>query len=267
MTEPIPHPVITHHARGSGPPVVLLNGLMMSIAGWGPFATRLEAAHRVVRADFRGQLLTPGPARGDYAANALDVVQLLDQLGLERVHLLGASYGAGIALLVAARWPARAASLTLVTGASRFDSRVRAEALLWRDEARRVLAGGDRGVLFDLVFRSVYAPAWCAAHAEDVAARREQFVELPDEWFLGLVGLIDAMLDVDLTAFAEKVRCPALVVAAELDALIPPASCRGLAERIVGAEYAQFPGAGHGLVSEQPDRLAALCLGFLARHS
>jgi len=39
----------------------LLNGGLMSIAVWQPFADALSSTRRVIRCDFRGQLLTPGP--------------------------------------------------------------------------------------------------------------------------------------------------------------------------------------------------------------
>ena len=53
--------VLTHRIDGDGPPLLLLNGGLMSIAVWQPFADALSSTRRVIRCDFRGQLLTPGP--------------------------------------------------------------------------------------------------------------------------------------------------------------------------------------------------------------
>lgn len=47
------------------------------------------------------------------------------------------------------------------------------------------------------------------------------------------------------------------------DAIIPPAAQPELARHIPGAWLAQFPGAGHGFLWEQPDRVAAAIDAFL----
>lgn len=52
--------VLTHRVDGDGPPLVLLNGGIMSLAAWQPFIASLSSDYRVVRCDFRGQPLTPG---------------------------------------------------------------------------------------------------------------------------------------------------------------------------------------------------------------
>jgi 3-oxoadipate enol-lactonase len=68
---------------------------------------------------------------------------------------------------------------------------------------------------------------------------------------------------VALAGELAAVVCPALVVAAELDGFIPLERTRALAEGIRGARFTLIAGAGHAVVVERPQRLAALCLDFL----
>ena len=51
--------VLAHRLEGEGPPVVLLNGGMMTFPSWEAIAAPLRARYRLLRFDFRGQLLSP----------------------------------------------------------------------------------------------------------------------------------------------------------------------------------------------------------------
>src|SRR5450756_1780860 len=97
--------VLAHRVDGDGPPLLLLNGGMMSMAAWEPVARRLARRRRVIRCDFRGQLLSPGEPRASMEDHADDVAALLDALGERHVDVVAASYGAYVGLLLAARHP------------------------------------------------------------------------------------------------------------------------------------------------------------------
>lgn len=98
------------------PLVILVHGLAANMAFWHPgVALPLSRACHLVAYDLRGHGRSGMPQRG-YAleSQALDLEELLDQLELEAVHLVGHSFGGAIAALVALRWPQRIQSLTLV---------------------------------------------------------------------------------------------------------------------------------------------------------
>lgn len=104
------------------PLVVLIHGLAANMAFWHPgIALPLSRACHLLAYDLRGHGRSGMPRRG-YAleSQALDLEELLDQLDLEAVHLVGHSFGGAVAALAALRWPQRVQSLTLV------DTRLRA---------------------------------------------------------------------------------------------------------------------------------------------
>ena len=72
--------VLAHRLEGEGPPVVLLNGGMMTFPSWEAIAAPLRARYRLLRFDFRGQLLSPPSAAdvlpSDLAGHALAVPAL-----------------------------------------------------------------------------------------------------------------------------------------------------------------------------------------------
>ncbi len=253
---------------GEAPPVVLLNGGMMTFASWESVAERLRARYRVLGFDFRGQLLSPGDAPLDLAAHAADVAELLDQVGWESAHLVGTSFGAEVALELAAARPARARSLVAITAMDRS-----APGLKEGSETMRALlaeldtptAGDARERFWDVMVEGVYSAAFRAREAATLAARRAQLALLPAAWFRGVDRLIEAVEDFDLTDRLAAVRCPALVVSAADDQVMDPERSAALA-RALGAETAVHPTSGHGLVAEDPEWLAGVVLDFLDRQ-
>jgi len=252
-----------HRVDGHGEPLLLLNGIAMSVASWEEMARPLAERYRVIRFDFRGQLLSPGEPPADVLEHAAAVVGLLDRLAIDRAHLVATSFGGAVALLVAARWPERVRSLISIASADAFDDVMALEVARWRRACLDSLATEDRGLLSDVLEPVVYSAGYLAAHNEERALRRRQIAALPEAWFEGLAGLLDSTPSVALAGELAAVRCPTLVVAAELDGFIPLARTRALAEGIRGARFIVIEGAGHAVVVEQPERIATLCLDFL----
>ncbi|RHW26273.1 alpha/beta fold hydrolase [Nocardioides immobilis] len=90
------------HLRGSGPELVLLNGIGGHIGMWEPLVAELQGARRLVMFDAPGAGSTdPLPRRVRMKGLASIVVEILDQLGLQRVDLLGYSWGGALAQQVA----------------------------------------------------------------------------------------------------------------------------------------------------------------------
>ena len=106
------------HRRVDGPPdapaVVLLHGGGSRGATWDRFTPALLAAgHRVVVPDLRGHAGSPRSSSYTLEHHRDDVLALLDQLGLDRVTLVGHSLGGFAATLVAQEQPARVTRLVL----------------------------------------------------------------------------------------------------------------------------------------------------------
>jgi pimeloyl-ACP methyl ester carboxylesterase len=260
----IENPVILYHqSEGTGEPLLLLNGIAMSAVSWDVVARPLAKDFRVVRCDFRGQLMTPVRPPEGIGEHADDVAGLLDHLGIDSLHLIGTSFGGVVGMLVAARYPERVRSLTTIASADGFDEGMADEVARWRAACVASLEGSDRGHLSDILEPVVYSPKWVAAHKAERTQRREQIAALPDNWFEGLVGLLDSAHSLRLGDEMQKVRCPTLVIAAELDGFVPLERARGLAETIDGAQFEVIEGAGHAVVVEQPKRIVELCLTFL----
>ena len=102
---------------GQGEPVLLIHGFGGSSHNWEPVAEDLAENYRLIAPDLRGFGWSERPA--DKAVYAFEsqvelVLGVLDVLGIERAHVVGHSYGGGVALWLASRNPERVRSLVLV---------------------------------------------------------------------------------------------------------------------------------------------------------
>lgn len=256
MATPVePPPAIEYHVQGQGETVVLLNGGMMSSFAWEPVAKGLAEGYRVVRFDFRGQLMTPlpeGAPAPDLSAHARDVVAILDRLGVPKAHLVGTSFGALVGLTVALEHPGRVASLVAMTAGPLLTPEMNEGTRRLRAAAQAALAGGDGGVLMDLMIPATYSPEWIAANQAALVLRRGQVASLPKAWFAGADAVLAAIEGMDLTPRLGKIQVPVVVVGAEKDLTFPVQHSRDLQRLIPGAKLSIVPGAPHGFVIEQP---------------
>ena len=256
--------LLAHRVDGTGEPLLLLNGGMMTIAAWEEIAASLAACFRVVRCDFLGQFLSPGPTHAGLEGHVADVVALLDALRIDRAHVVGTSFGAEVGLLLAAEQPQRVRSLVAATAFDHASPEMTALARAVRDACRAAVVGGDGGTMFDAMLPGTYSDAFRAANAAMLAARRERVARLPVSWFAGVDGILAAVQHLDLRPVLPRVACPTLVVVAGLDRTAPPARGRALAAAIPGARLVEVADSGHAMVVEQPGRFTDICLEFLS---
>ncbi len=262
--QPAP-PILAHRLDGEGEPVILLNGGLMTISSWEPVATVLARRYRVIRCDFRGQLLSPGVPPPRLEAHVEDVVRLLDALGVEAAHLVGTSFGGQVGLLLAALHPDRALSVVAATVVDYPPPPMRAADAALAAAAEEGAATGDGTRMFATMLPIVYSQAFLAAHGDELALRQESFSRLPQEFFAGGKAILEAIDGMDLRPVLSAIRCPTLVLAAEHDALMPEERTRAVAAAIPGARFELVHGSGHALVVEKQQEFLQLVAAFLAQ--
>ena len=106
---------LEYDVRGTGEPVLLIHGAHLADALRPLMAEPALEDFQMIqyhRRGFAGSSRPPGPSSTENQAD--DAVGLLDHLGIDRAHLVGHSYGAMIALSLAAAHPTRVRSLALL---------------------------------------------------------------------------------------------------------------------------------------------------------
>src|SRR5271167_4308331 len=107
---------VIYRTAGSGPPVVLIHGMLNSSRHWERVALRLADSYTVIAPDLigHGESATP---RGDYSlgAHATSIRDLLSLLGVDRATIVGHSLGGGVAMQFINQFPQRTERLVLIS--------------------------------------------------------------------------------------------------------------------------------------------------------
>lgn len=247
------------HATLDGPPqapVLLLgNSVGTTPRVWDAQFPVLAKHFRVVRFDHRGHGTSwapPGP--WSIADLGRDVLDLLDELGIERASFAGLSIGGMVGIWLAAHAPARIDRLVLMCTSAHLD----AESA-WRQRAATVRSSG-MAVIADAVVARWFTPGFAARRPNVVDEFTEMLAGIPPQ---GYAGCCEALATVDLRADLAAVRAPTLVVSAACDLAIPPAHGRRIADAIGGSRFVVVDDAAHIAPVEQPDRLTRVLLDHL----
>jgi pimeloyl-ACP methyl ester carboxylesterase len=111
-----------YETRGTGRPLVLIHGALMTIGLMQDYPARLAAGRQVIAVERQGHGHTADAARPlRFEQMADDIAALLDHLGLPEADLFGFSIGAAVALQVAIRHPARARRVVAASATYRTD--------------------------------------------------------------------------------------------------------------------------------------------------
>jgi pimeloyl-ACP methyl ester carboxylesterase len=185
-------------------------------------------------------------------------VGLLDELGGEEAHVLGASMGGVIAQLVYHRHPARVRSLILAdtnTGGGALPEPERSARVHGRLEALERL--GPRGMAEARapVLVRPDAPAQLLAEVTEIMAEVRP---------AGYRAAAIALGATDITRLLSEINVPTLVIHGAQDAVVPLETGRMLADNIPRARLIVIPDAGHVSNQEQPAAFNAAVRRFLA---
>jgi pimeloyl-ACP methyl ester carboxylesterase len=247
---------------GAGEPLVLIMGLGADHLAWGFQVPAFAERYRVIAFDNRGAGQSEAPDH-PYTTRMMadDTVGLMDVLGVDRAHVLGASLGGMIAQEIALNHSARIRSLQLHCTLGRPDSYLRAQIAAGRVQRRKM----TREEAMRAGYLWLFTPP--------TYNERPEFVEmilqnaLANPYPMSLTGFehqCDAVETHDTLDRVATIRCPTLISVADADILVPSRFSRALAARIPGAEFRLIEGAGHGYFWERSDVFNAMCVDFLS---
>lgn len=251
------------HGPESGAWIVLSHSLAASSAMWIPQIRALGRRFRVLTYDHRGhgRSATPGGVPS-VEAFAADVVALMDEVGIERAHIVGLSLGGTVGLAVGLAAPERVETIVCAC------ARASATPAYGQAMGQRAELARTRGLEH---VADVTLPKWFTdeftespSGREVVDAARRQIVGTGLE---GYLHCIEALRAADLEPSLPRLTRPVLYVGAELDQAVPVDVLRRMQAATPGAEMLVIRGAAHLCNLEQPAAFEAALGNWFDRHA
>jgi 3-oxoadipate enol-lactonase len=242
--------------RGSGPPLLLVHGLLVTGEMFEPVLEAFARHHRVIVPDLRGHGRSGAlPPPYTVAQLAADLARLLEHLGLAAAAVLGYSQGGAIAQQLALEHPNRCQRLVLAcTYAFNMAS------------LREKIEGHVVPLLLALLGMERFAKLVIGQGLKEVSPeRRDALMAIMAQQDRTLMTTAwRSAMAFDSRPRLGEIRCPTLIIAGAKDTAVPQHHADMLHSGIAGAELSVVQGAGHALIWTHADELVRRSESFLA---
>jgi pimeloyl-ACP methyl ester carboxylesterase len=230
---------------------------------WYHWVPALAHQYRVIRRDSRGHGLSssPGGTSGyEYSLDTIleEIINTMDQLGLEKVHFLGESTSGMVGEALAAKYPHRLLSLTICASPTHLPP-----------AALKLFAFGYSS--WPVACRELGSRGW-AQELADVPGT----VSMPDkeyvQWWIdqvavstgsGLAGYAEFLTTADARPFLEQISLPTLILAPAKSAATKLDEQIDLQKRIKGSQIVVIHGEGHEIYVQKPQECQEALFEFI----
>jgi pimeloyl-ACP methyl ester carboxylesterase len=239
---------IAYERTGTGPALLLLHGGVSDHREWRRQLDALSDEFTIVAWDAPGCGQSSDPPESFRLPDYADCLAgFVAALGLERLHVLGLSFGGGLALELFRRHPALLRSLTLASAYAGWAGSLPTEVIEQR--LRQVLREADLPA-------KQWAPGWLpgllSANAPPGAAE-ELIAIMSDAHPVGMRVMARSFAEADLRDVLEHIAVPTLVLYGDADQRVPLSVAEDLHTGIPGSRLVVMPGVGHQSNMDAPD--------------
>lgn len=253
---------IHYEISGVGEPLLILNGIMMSTKSWEFLVDDISSKFKLIRVDFLDQ----GQSDSMDEAYTQDlqvelVYEFLNHLAIDKVNLVGISYGGEVALTFSGKYPSKVNKLIIFNSLSYTTSLLSNTGKLWNEAA----SNRNASEYYELTIPVIYSKNFMNENHEWLENRKKYLIEnvFNNEQFLDrMIRLTNSSEDYDCRGLIDNIDMPTLIVGSEKDKLTPLSHQQHLASQLKNAELVVLPNAGHASMYESPSVFIALILGF-----
>jgi len=251
-----------YEIEGDGTPVVLIPGFAAGRWIWFKQAAELARHFRVIIFDPRGVSASDKP-EGPQTITLLadDVAHLLETIGVERAHIVGASFGGFVAQEFALKYPEMTRKLVLCCTSFGGPNHV-----VPAPETLQALAS-TKGLNSEERMRANLLLAFTPEYVRTQVAEVDRIVhlratnEVPEHIYL---SQLQAAMSFNTESRLEAIKSPTLVLSGDADVIVPVQNSRNLVKKIPGSELQIVEGGSHTFFIEQAREFNRIVSKFLA---
>jgi 3-oxoadipate enol-lactonase len=247
---------VSVEGRDSGPTLMMSNSLGCTMAMWEPQMPALTKLFRVIRYDRRGHGKSDMNGPTSMERYGKDVLAILDDLNIDKVHWCGLSMGGMVGQWLGANAPERFNKIILANTSCYYP-----DPTNWHNRIKAVREGGLKAVA-DAVIGGWLTADFREREPETTAKMKAMLIASPVE---GYLAACEALSTLDQRALLPKIKSPTLVIAGRQDNATPVAAGELIRSNIPGASMTLLD-AAHISNVEQPYAFTDAVVGFLTQR-
>ncbi len=255
-----------YEIRGAGEPLILIPGFASGAWSWSWQTEELAKSFQIVTFDPRG--ISRSRIVNDVVVSisgiANDIVDLLDELEIEKAHVLGISFGGFVAQDLALRFPDRIRRLVLASTSFGGPNHVAPSM-----QVLSTFASTDGLNTSDRI-RKYLTVAFSSEFVETHGETVERFCQLREENFVPrevYMQQLQEALNFNVEDRVTEIRHDTLIVSGDSDVIVPVQNSRHLAAAIPNARLELIRGTGHMAFVEKPGEFNRIVRAFLTETS
>jgi len=259
----IDHIPIVYTIQGEGEPLVILSSFPLRADSWQEFVTLLSPSFRVIVVE-PPWLWEPRAMGDDFSSEHLLQVyrKFVKRLGIERMHVIGAGEGGGLAVAFGHHFPEHIRTVISVNGF---------EGVTWSGDTQKMLdlfySPTEEGIKELLKASSLrYQPQGPSPEEIRYLFEPIQKKERLPAVQARMTDLSQDIKSLYIPAMIEYIDFSVLIIHSDHDTVLPERYAAYARNRISQAEYQTVQTAGHFAFMDQPEKTAELVRNFLLRY-
>ena len=242
------------------PTLVFSSGLGGSANFWKSQLPALTKRFRVLIYDQAGTGRSPAKLSSEYSINdmANELLLLLEELDIQKCHLIGHALGGLVALQIADQAPEKLQSMVLINAWSSPNP----HTLRCFNIRKAILANCAQDIYLQMQALLLYPPDWIASNIEALEAEEAHLqTNFPDKD--NLLARIRALSEFNIESRLASITTKALVVANKDDLLVPWQRSQVLSDALPNAQLSMMDYGGHASTITAKDHFNTILIDFL----
>ncbi|MBE6508867.1 MAG: alpha/beta hydrolase [Methanobrevibacter sp.] len=233
---------MNYKLEGSGETLVFIHGLSDNLLYWELLASDLKKSYQILRIDLRGHGGSElGSDEITLDTYVQDLKNLLDELKIQNVNLIGFSLGGIVALDFIRRYPEAVSSLVLMSSFYKVDSPLEDVFAQFRNALEKSF-----GEFYDLILPMVLCPEVIENNREELKFLKEIASETANTE--AYIKAIDASSNVNFERLLSQIDVPTLILAGKYDEITSLDSQKDLQSKVKNSRIIIFDDTKHNLL-------------------